>query len=158
MIEELEIRRASARLQSDPGYARWLARQPWRIQEVARTVPSNIYYRRRKGPFPAQVIAYCLSDQIVRLTLFIHSVHSPRIVFDVDPGELRIYRELPRDWQILLGAKFPPLFDVTTLPPGALEPASSTHHEEYERKRFQRDDPNQRALRTLARAARWLLW
>jgi hypothetical protein len=158
MIDELEIRRASARLQSDPGYARWLARQPWRIQEVARTVPSNIYYQRRTGPFPAQVLAYCLSDQIVKLTLFIHSVHSPRMVFDVDPGELRIYRELPRDWQILLGAKFPPLFDVTTLPPGALEPAPITHHEEYERKRTRRDDPNQRAIRTLARAARWLLW
>ena len=153
-----EIRRAVTRLEATPGYADWLARQPWKMREVVRAVPPNLFYKLRKGPFPAQVLAYCWSDQMVTLKLFVHSIHSPRVVFDVNARDLRPYRELPRDWQILLGRKFPPLFDLTKLPAGALEPDPIDRDESYDRKRPQRDDPNRRALRTLARTARWLLW
>ena len=154
------IEQAYRELESTPGFQAWFGGMPWRVQEVIRLVPPNRYYCLRRGPFPSEILFYCEDNQIVTLRVFVHSPHSPRVVFDVPPSELRLYRGLPRDWEILLNSKVPPIYDLTKLPAKALEPAQVDCGEGFDgmRQRHRQADVNRQALHTLGRIARWLFW
>lgn len=155
--DEMRIRRARARLVATPGYARWFEAQPWRLQNVIYALPYNLYYSLPRGPFPAQLLSYCEQNQLVTLNLFIHSPHSPRVVFDVQPAGLRPYRCLPKDWQLLIGSTWPPLYDIGQLPPQAFEAHAIGTTEQYSHKRQRSNDSSPLSLRSLGRAALWLL-
>jgi hypothetical protein len=135
-----------------------LAQQNWRIQLLIKHRPPNIFYTLRNAPFPAQVLEYSERDQLTKITVFVHSIHSPRIVFDVCPNDLRPYKGLPRNWQILLDGKSPPLFDLSTLPPGALKSDEVSSEEGHDRSPCRRPDPRIEALRPFRRIGRWLFW
>lgn len=152
------IERALTKLRASSGHARWMAQLPWRVRELVDARPHNLYYALRGGPFPSQILQYRERDQMCSLTVFVHSVHSPRVVFDVPARDLRPYHELPRDWQLLLHATFPPLFDLSKLPPSALEADLTNHDEGYGPKQYRRSDRNKDALRALSRIGRWLFW
>ena len=155
--DEINIGRARAKLVATPGYARWFSAQPWRLQNVIYALPYNLYYSLPRGPFPAQILSYCEQNQLVTLNVFIHSPHSPRVVFDVQPDGLRPYRCLPRDWQLLLGSTWPPLYDISKLPPEAFQADAIATRQTYSHKRQLSNDSYPLSLRSLGRAALWLL-
>lgn len=151
------IRRALAKLSAIPEQAQWIAQLPWRIRQLVEARPFNLYYKLRRSPCPSQIVEFCERDQICFMTVFVHSIHSPRLVFDVPACDLRPYHALPRDWQLLLGADFPPLFDLSTLPPSTWK-TDEPNHERDERKQYRRSDPKKEALRSFGRIAHWLFW